>query len=74
MDGLPNGCPYTFEESDWKWMKVADNVTETRTSTETSFTRRQVYQGMKEADVNFYGKQKFSHADLDGTRWKIGEV
>ena len=52
---LPDGCPYTFQDSDWKWLKVADNVTETRTKTETTFTRRQVYQGMKDPAINFYG-------------------
>ena len=55
ITSLPDGCPYTFAENDWKWLKVADNVTETRTKTETTFTRRQVYQGMKEPDINFYG-------------------
>lgn len=43
MDGLPAGCPYTFEDSDWKWMKVADDVAETRTSVEVTFTRKQTY-------------------------------
>ena len=55
ITSLPDGCPYTFQDKDWVWLKVADNVTETRTKTETTFTRRQVYKGMKKPDINFYG-------------------
>ncbi len=73
-DSLPSGCPYDFADSGWKWLKVADNVTETRTKTEVAFTRRQVYQGMKEPDVNFYGNQEFSHSDLESTRWEIAKI
>ena len=29
---------------------------------------------MKEPDINFYGDQKFSHADLENTRWEIAKI
>lgn len=53
---LPEKCPYTFsKDTTWKWLLVADTLTETRTKSDVTFTRRQVYQGVIDPDVNYYG-------------------
>ena len=72
---LPSGCPYTFsEDEEWKWLLVGDTLTETRTKSDVTFTRRQVYQGVIEPDENFYGINKFDHSDLEKTRWKVAQI
>lgn len=73
---LPNDCPYQFpnETPPWKWMKIGDDITQTHTKTTTSFTRREVWQGMKNADINYYGDISFDHANLISCRWEIGQV
>lgn len=43
VDNLPSSCPYSFKDTGWKWLKIADTVTEARSKTETTFTRREVY-------------------------------
>lgn len=73
LTDLPNGCPYKFED-DWLWLKVADNISETRSNDEVTFTRRSVYQGVRDADPNYYGSTPFNHNNLETCRWEIGAV
>lgn len=72
---LPSGCPYNFPANTWTWVKIGDDMTETKTRSEqrVTFVRRQQYLGSKAVDVNFYGNGTFSHTEagiLSG-RWEI---
>lgn len=72
-------CPYKFptQQQDgivYQWVKVGDQMTQTKTKTSLTFNRTQQYWGVISADVNLYGNVPFDHNNLDNCRWKVGEV
>lgn len=76
---LPKNCPYEFpnEDPSWKWMKIGDDITQTHTKQTTTFTRREIWRGMKTADINYYGSVPFDHSSKEALlscRWEIGQV
>ena len=76
---LPNECPYSFdahgEQNPWKWMKIGDDIQQVHTKEQTSYTRREMWRGMKDADINYYGSTPFSHTNaLLSCRWEIGKL
>lgn len=78
VDGVPNGCPYSFPESQsgesWQWIKTGDDLQHVKTKERISFQRTETFMGVISADINFYGNVPFDHSNLSACRWKIGEV
>jgi hypothetical protein len=78
---LPNECPYEFatnaDNTDkWEWLKVGDDVTQTKTKTSIYFERKEIWWGFKDIDKNFYGNGTFTHSEdgiLSG-RWELGKL
>lgn len=71
---LPEDCPYGFEglpNGDWKWLQVADDITQTKTDTTVRYERRQVWAGYTDIDENYYGTEQFSHSKdgIEKGRW-----
>lgn len=79
---LPLDCPYKFdedstdEEDKWKWIKVGDDMTQTKTKSNTTFERKQIWWGFKDIDENFYGNEPFTHDEngIKNGRWELGKL
>lgn len=75
---LPSDCPYKFakikvgnSEVDWTWIKIGDDMSQTKTGATTRFDRREVWAGYTDVDENYYGTTDFSHTEQGITkgRW-----
>lgn len=78
VDELAN-CPYSFPAGKWTWVKIGDDMTQTKVKSPkqmTIFTRRETFAGFTDVDMNFYGNEPFNHSEagiLSG-RWEIGAL
>lgn len=50
-----DGCPYTFPDNTWTFVKIGDDMSQTKTRQGVSFMRRETYAGFRGIDKNFYG-------------------
>ena len=75
---LPSDCPYTFAkiktgagDVDWTWIKIGDDMQQTKTDTTTTFTRTERWAGYTDVDENYYGSETFSHDEngIKTGRW-----
>lgn len=75
---LPSDCPYTFTkiktgagDVDWTWLKIGDDMQQTKTETTTTFTRTERWAGYTDVDENYYGSQTFAHTanGIKNGRW-----
>lgn len=75
---LPAECPYTFAQikvgnsyTNWTWLKIGDEISQTKSGTTTRFDRREVWAGYSDVDENFYGTGSFDHTEQGITtgRW-----
>lgn len=78
-----SGCPLDFSKGQqelkaWQWIKVADEVTQTKSKKEhtVSYTRKEVFWGFKDIDINFYGNTAFEHSKqgILSSRWELGTL
>ena len=78
MGALPEECPYEFTkvmtgngEVEWIWIKIGDDMQQTKTDTTTTFTRTEKWAGYTDVDENYYGKERFAHdeAGITKGRW-----
>ena len=78
ITALPGDCPYAFGkimtgngEVEWTWIKIGDDMQQTKTDTTTTFTRTERWAGYTDVDVNYYGKEKFTHDEkgITNGRW-----
>ena len=89
LSSLPEGCPYTFDNTQWKaWLKVGDNVSMSRkvqaqgtsqlSSTVNTYTRTETWWGATSFDPNFYAPtsdwtQRPANPGPT-TRWLVGKM
>lgn len=80
---LPSDCPYTFADfkdgsatneenkKNWTWIKIGDDMQQTKTDTTTTFTRTERWAGYTDVDENYYGSETFSHTEngIKTGRW-----
>ena len=71
---LPSDCPYTFSPimsstsaDSWTWIKIGDDMQQTRTETTVTFTRTERWAGYTDVDQNYYGTGTFKH-DANGIK------
>ena len=78
VTALPGDCPYSFGkimtgngEVEWTWIKIGDDMQQTKTDTTTTFTRTERWAGYTDVDINYYGKDKFTHDEkgITNGRW-----
>ena len=78
VTSLPNDCPYTFStiktgagDVNWIWIKIGDDMQQTKTETTTTFTRTEKWAGYTDVDENYYGSKAFSHDEngIKTGRW-----
>lgn len=76
--GLPAECPYKFAkvkgdggEMDWIWLKIGDDMTQTKSKLGVRYERREMWAGYTDVDKNYYGSQPFSHDEkgIKNGRW-----
>lgn len=74
-----SGCPYQFPDNKWTWVKIGDDMSQTKVKSPkpiTIFTRRETFAGFTDVDMNFYGNGQFAHTEagiLSG-RWEIEKL
>ena len=75
---LPSDCPYSFAkiktgagDVDWTWIKIGDDMQQTKTDTTTTFTRTERWAGYTDVDENYYGSKTFTHDEngIKTGRW-----
>ena len=75
-----SACPYKFPANTWTFVKVGDDMTQSKTRQGVTFSRRQTYAGFKGVDKNFYGDwlnhSSFVHnqANILSGRWEIEKL
>ena len=55
----------------WTWLKIGDDMQQTRTETTVTFTRTERWAGYNDVDENYYSKNTFAHTEFGITtgRW-----
>ena len=78
VTNLPSDCPYTFSpimsstsSDNWTWLKIGDDMQQTRTANNVTFTRTERWAGYNDVDENYYGKKAFVHNEsgIKTGRW-----
>ena len=74
VTNLPSDCPYKFSPvigstiaDQWIWLKIGDDMQQTRTANNVTFTRTERWAGYNDVDENYYGKKVFAHNE-DGIK------
>lgn len=72
FEDLSGVCPLKFPLSVWHWIKVGDNVEQTKNNKENTFKHTIQLMGVKDFDVNFYGEPDLENPEKG--RWEKNSI